>query len=362
MIHPAEVNGMTPRRLLLVAACAAAVSAAGGPARAAHFATTNFTVTAPSEELARKFGEMAEFYRKEKALAWLGREMPPWPRPCPLEVRVTNAGAGGETSFTFVGDGTRGAVGSQKMLVYGPVKQLLNSVLPHEVTHTVLAHHFGRAVPRWADEGGSVLSENAEERARHDLSCREYLNAGKGHQLQSLFRMADYPRDMHVLYAQGYSVSQYLVDRGGGDHPGRAKLLRFLAVGMQGTTDYRFHGTPASWDAAARQVYGFDGVADLEARWLAHLRNPEPRVAARAEVAAGSAGAGYATTAAGRPEVRSSAAPGVPLLGPPVAVRGQMPDAEPPARPGAKPAAKRLAPAQPPPLLLPPTIPAPARP
>lgn len=308
---------MTLRRLLVSAALAAAVTAA--PARAANFTTANFEVSAPNDELARKFGEMAEFYRKEKALAWLGQEMPPWPKRCPLEVRITQNGAGGETSFTFDRDGSRGVVTSQHMKVSGPARQLLNSVLPHEVTHTVLAYHFGRPVPRWADEGGSVLSENAEERQSHDLRCREYLNAGKAYFLIVLFRMAEYPRDMHVLYAEGFSVCQFLVDRGGDGLAGRAKLLQFLAAGMGQQTDPRFHGTPATWDAAARQVYGFDGVADLEAKWLDHLKNPQPRVAARADAAGG--------------------------------------------RPAAKPAAKPLAPDRPlPPLLLPPEIPRTSKP
>ena len=40
------------------------------------------------------------------------------------------------------------------------MERMLHSVLPHEMTHTVFAHHFRYPVPRWADEGGSVLSED----------------------------------------------------------------------------------------------------------------------------------------------------------------------------------------------------------
>ena len=139
----------------------------------------------------------------------------------PLRVRITEAGAGGATTFTFGSNGGRGVVNSQEMEIHGPVRQLLNSVLPHEMTHTVFAYHFGRPVPRWADEGGSVLSENDEERTSHDIRCREILNQGKAFRLNVLFRMVDYPRDMIVLYAEGYSVSAYLVERGGGGREGR---------------------------------------------------------------------------------------------------------------------------------------------
>ena len=49
-------------------------------ASAASYDTANFTTEAPTAELAKKFGDMAEFYRKEKALEWTGREMPQWSR------------------------------------------------------------------------------------------------------------------------------------------------------------------------------------------------------------------------------------------------------------------------------------------
>ena len=62
--------------------------------------------------------------------------------------------------------GGRPVVSSQRMEIRGEAKQLLNSVLPHEVTHTVLAHHFGRAVPRWADEGGVELVLEVVDRGR----------------------------------------------------------------------------------------------------------------------------------------------------------------------------------------------------
>lgn len=355
---------MTLRRLLIALALSASVPAA---ASAANFETANFVVEAPTAELAKKFGEMAEFYRKEKALEWLGREMPAWPRKCPLQVQVTAGAAGGATTFTFGSDNGRAAVTSQRMEIRGEAKQLLNSVLPHEVTHTVLAQHFGRAVPRWADEGGSVLSENDEERFSHDVRCRELLNAGRGIRLRVLVRMAEYPRDMIVLYAQGYSVVAYLVDRGGGGRDGRAKLLQFLAGGMAGN-DPRAHGTVESWNDAARRVYGFETIDALEEAWLQNLRTPPSRTAARDNGGVGGSKAAPAATFAAasangsRTELRSSAPPSMPLLEPPVRARAAAPDAE-PARPVHLPAANpRTAPDFPPPVLGPPELPRPTRP
>ena len=330
-------------------------------ASAASYDTANFTTEAPTAKLAQEFGEMAEFYRKEKALEWTGREMPQWPRRCPLQVQITQGSAGGATTFTFGQEGGKPVVTSLRMEIRGDAKQLLHSVLPHEVTHTVFAHYFGRPVPRWADEGGSVLSENEDECFSHDVRCRELLNAGRGIRLRVLFRMTEYPRDMLVLYAQGYSVSHYLVRKGGDGREGRGKLLQFLGLGMQGNS-------AESWNAAASKVYGFDTIDALEESWLTALKNPPARVVAR-----GTNPAGGLTSSGGAPrtELRTSAAPTMPLLDPPVrAVRGTAPDREPsrpthlpPADPttfGSSPVVRPAAPELPPPaLLLPPELPRP---
>src|SRR5207249_11138082 len=140
-----------------------------------------------------------------------------------------------------------------------------------------------------------------------------------GIHLTVLFRMADYPRDMIVLYAQGYSMTAFLVDRGGGGREGRTKLLQFLATGMgnDAQPNQKYHGTPESWNEAARRVYGFESVDAMERAWLDALHTPPSRVAAReAGNGAGKAAApaSYATTgvtpAAGgsRTELRTSAA------------------------------------------------------
>lgn len=349
---------MTLRRHIIALAV---VLVAPAFASAATYNTDNFSTEASSAELAKKFGDMAEAYRKEKALQWLGREMPKWPRRCPLQVQITQGSAGGATTFTFGTDANgKSVVSSMRMEIRGEKNQLLNSVLPHEVTHTVLAHHFGRPVPRWADEGGSVLSENDDERFQHDVRCRELLNAGRGIRCRVLFRMTEYPSDMIVLYAQGYSISHYLVRKGGDGNAGRTKLLQFLAAGMQGNS-------AESWNTAANKVFGFESVDDLEEAWLTSLKTPPSRVAARDTTASAGLMSGSKT------ELRSSAAPTAPLLEPPVkAVRGATPDREPvrPAPPNdptwlssspvVRPATTDHAP--PPPVLLPPEIPKPLKP
>src|SRR5207248_5452584 len=139
-------------------------------------------------------------------------------------VKVTLGGAGGATSFIF----DQGRVLGQRMEIEGGLDRLLASVLPHEVTHTVFAFHFRTPVPRWADEGGSVLSEDELEKSRHDQLVRQILNQGRAIPLRRLFALTEYPREVMALYAEGYSVSSFLVAASN-----RPVFLRFVAHGMQ---------------------------------------------------------------------------------------------------------------------------------
>ena len=249
---------MATRRIIWAILALAAMTATG---RAAVVRTTNFIVETARQDDAEDFARLAEKYRKEKALDWLGKEMPPWREPCRLRVIVTNKGAGGATTFDFEGNQVH-----QEMQIEGARERLRNSVLPHEITHTVFAHHFRQPVPRWADEGGSVYSEDDIERRRHDDLCKQILNAGDGIQLKALFRMKNYPRNVMSLYAQGYSVTKYLVEKS--DRP---TFLNFIASGMHG-----------GWDAACQEYFGFKNVDDLERNWIDNLKQ-----VARGEAVAG---------------------------------------------------------------------------
>jgi len=59
------------------------------------------------------------------------------------------------------------------------------------------------------------------------------------------------------LYAQGFSMSDYLVKRSD-----RRTFLSFVGQGMQ-----------SGWDTAAQSFYGHRTVEELEEAWLKHLRD-----------------------------------------------------------------------------------------
>ncbi|MFO0797367.1 MAG: sigma-70 family RNA polymerase sigma factor [Gemmataceae bacterium] len=244
--------------------------------------TANFVVSAPSAELAKSVAFAAEKHRREAARRWFGDVLPDGNKKVAVRVTITAGESGGATSFTFgEADGKRPpGVKSATMELRGTLDQVLKAVLPHEVTHVVLATHFGLPLPRWADEGIAVLSEADVEQFNHEVRARELLNAGRAIRLGTLFRMTEYPRDHVVTFAQGHSVCRFLLDRGAAgtraDEPRFARgdkepaLVAFLTLGMGANTT-------ESWAAAAKGVYGFESIDALEQAWIDSLRTPPRR-------------------------------------------------------------------------------------
>jgi hypothetical protein len=213
----------------------------------ASYRTTNFVVDAPTSEIARAVAEHAETCRASIARAWLGEELPAWGTPCPVRVNLTHGEAGGLTSFGF----SRGQVSDQTMTVEGRLDRILASAVPHEVTHTVFAAYFGGPMPRWADEGASLLSEDLRERRRHDQIAVDLLARRGDLPLGRLFKVEEYPSDLMGFYGQGYSISRFLVEMGG-----RPRFLKFVK-----------DGTRAGWDTATRTHYGLADVRELDRAW-----------------------------------------------------------------------------------------------
>ena len=163
------------------------------PLQAAGYRTTNFTVDAPTPQLAQEIGDMAEHWRRELAVEWLGQELPDWSRPCPIKAQVSrNLGAGGATSFVF----HEGEVFGWSMEIQGSRERILDSVLPHEVTHTIFASHFRQPLPRWADEGACTTVEHHSEISKQENMLIEFLRNHRGIPFSHMFAMQEYPHDV----------------------------------------------------------------------------------------------------------------------------------------------------------------------
>ena len=250
---PAEAGRGRLRLFLRLVAVSAALMAAD-PARvtalAAGYRTANFVVEAPTERLARVIGDAAEQYRHTLAVEWTGSPLPRWSRPCPITAQVApHLGAGGATSFVF----DKGEVFNWTMTIQGSEERILDSVLPHEITHTIFASYFRRPLPRWADEGACTTVEHPVERARQHKMLIEFLTTGRGIAFPEMFAMREYPPDVLPLYSQGYSLARFLIERGG-----RHKYVAFVGDGL----------ARDDWAGALERHYGVNDIAKLQHIWL----------------------------------------------------------------------------------------------
>lgn len=225
--------------------------------------SANFIVETPDPSFAHQVVQAAEKYRRDLAVEWLGQAMPNWAQPCVITVQAApHLGNGGATTFAF----DRGEVFGWRMSIQGSRERILDSVLPHEITHMIFASHFRQPLPRWADEGGATIVEHVSERNKYRRILDQSLRTGRGIAFNRMFAMTEYPPDIMPLYAQGYSLAEYLVQAGG-----RRKYVEFIGDGLKSD----------DWSGAIRRHYGIGDVGKLQNIWLAWVERGSPALRPR---------------------------------------------------------------------------------
>jgi hypothetical protein len=266
----------------------------------ARHRSANFIIETADPRLAQQFAEAAEKFRYDLAIAWLGQPMPNWSQPCPMTVMVgPTLGAGGATTFVF----DRGEVFGWRMSIQGSQERVLDSVLPHEITHMIYASHFRQPLPRWADEGGATTVENISERTKYQRMLDQFLRTGRGIAFNRMFAMTEYPSDVMPLYAQCYSLSEYLIQIGG-----RRKYIEFIDDGLKNN----------DWTGAVSRNYSVQDLGQLQNTWLAWVKQGSPAIGPRDGQPGASPEMLAANARGGRPEQNSI-----------YLVRGQNPVASP---------------------------------
>jgi hypothetical protein len=216
----------------------------------ANYRSANFIVETADPQMAARIAATAEQFRRDLAIDWLGESLPNWAQPCMMTVQVApHLGAGGATTFVF----DQGEVFGWRMTIQGSAERVLDSVLPHEITHMIFASYFRRPLPRWADEGGATSVEHISEKQKHRQMLVQFLRTGRGIAFGQMFAMTEYPQDVMPLYAQGYSLAEYLIYRGG-----RKKFVAFLADGMR----------DGQWSAAVQRNYNIHDLPALQNAWV----------------------------------------------------------------------------------------------
>lgn len=191
--------------------------------------------------------DRAEFARKECAEFWTGKTLPEWNKPCPIFVK-RSLDEGGMTQFQF----NMNEVFGWRMEAQGPSKGLQENVIPHEVDHAVRASLVRHPMERWLDEGAACLFET---KYMHEFYRRETskLLRQKNPVAFRYLTSTRYPangRDTFGLYATGFSLVEYLIQR-----KDAATLLAFQKSALP--VDRRF-----------QQFYGA-APAQIQAEWMA---------------------------------------------------------------------------------------------
>jgi hypothetical protein len=90
-----------------------------------------------------------------------------------------------------------------------------------------------------------------------------YLKTGRGIPFRQMFAMKEYPPDVMPLYAQGHSLSQWLIES-----RGREAFLDFLEDGMR----------DEDWQRAVHQHYGFNDLVAMQHAWNDWVKQGRPRL------------------------------------------------------------------------------------
>ncbi|WZO99455.1 hypothetical protein EP7_001062 [Isosphaeraceae bacterium EP7] len=238
--------------------------------------TPSFVIHHVNPELAEKVADLAERAKDALARRWTGAPATaPWNPRCEIylypdgKVFAALTGQAEESpGFSTMGM-NNGKIIGRRINLRADHPDLVGAVLPHELTHVVLADLFPKKqIPRWADEGIAVLSEPLNERDKRTAELTEPLSKGQVFRVNDLLEL-DYPSPKHwtLFYAQSVSLTQFLVEQ---SSPG--KFIDFLRTSQVSGTE-----------PALLEHYGIQGLSDLETRWLEYARARPPQQTARAE-------------------------------------------------------------------------------
>ncbi len=237
--------------------------------------SANFVIFHDDPALADRVSEAAELARDALTRKWAGSPPPrAWSPKCELYLyptaaifaQVTRQPIDSPGFSTMESNGV--AVTGRRIKLRADAPSLVDAVVPHEVTHVLLADLFpARQIPRWADEGISVLSEPSAEQEKRMTDLDAPLSGGRIFSVESLM-VNDYPEGKYwpLYYAQSVSLTRFLVDQG---KPGQ--FIDFLQGSQRNGVEPEL-----------KRVYGFENYADLQARWLAYAKESSAaRIAAR---------------------------------------------------------------------------------
>ena len=221
----------------------------------------------------RDFGErvaqVAESTRAAMFKKWFGHDGVEWDPICEVIMHPDTASYTQMTPAPGTSPGhsqikfESGRVLSRRMDMRVDGPNVLETVLPHETTHVVLAGMFGdKLPPRWADEGIAVLAEPIEKIEEHRRNLHKHRQELFG--LKELMELQDYPppRKVSAFYAQSVALCEFLTAE-----RDTKTLTEFVKDGIR-------HG----YETALQRHYNLT-FPQLEERWTQKVLNNPNRSA-----------------------------------------------------------------------------------
>jgi hypothetical protein len=236
--------------------------------------STNFRIYHADPALAARVAKAAELARRDQLKRWSGPQPAQgWLPSCEIYLYPTAPQYAAMTGqpedspgFSTMGM-NGGRIVSRRINLRADHPTLVEAVLPHEITHVILADHFTeKQIPRWADEGISVLSEPLDEQRRRAADLATPLSTNRLFAVEALMKM-DYPDEQYwgLYYAQSVSLTRFLVEQGS-----PSQMVQFLQESQR-----------EGYEPALRKVYKIEGFADLQRRWVTYARSGVEAVAAK---------------------------------------------------------------------------------
>lgn len=242
--------------------------------------TRNYIIHHQSTAVAEKLAPLLEKARAFAHQKWFaGEPLKDWQPKCEVFLYPTANDYSRGTGEPAASPGhtkvfnERGRITSRRLNLRLDFPDIERTVLPHEVTHVVLAGSCGAdAIPRWADEGMAILCEPRATQEAHLANLANCYQTGNRFTCGQVLTMSDYPPGgrMRDFYAHSVGICRYLVEIGGAE-----KLVQFLRTALRYNRNY---------ELALQQVYGIRGFQELDAQfgqYVASLQSGNTRLANR---------------------------------------------------------------------------------
>jgi len=208
--------------------------------------------------LVEKVGEVAEITRANLQHKWFKDEPTEWDGKCSIYLHADRAKYADKTKM-------KNTLGHMRTIEWGgsllrsihlPCKEpsQVIDVLPHEVSHSVMAVRFQGRTPRWADEGMAMMAETPASTQECVGKLARYRRNDSLFALEVLLNTEEAEQfNTMEFYAQSTSLVQFLTS----------------LKGSQGFTDFLRTYIMKGAETALKQHYDIQGYADLETKWLA---------------------------------------------------------------------------------------------